>query len=149
MTFGSFSREVVDTDAPRPMISIHVRFLRGRKPTAMYTALVAQQDGEYRYVNSRLVTNAQGITRCSSLCFRCQLHYLQLTGVWFASLRSDLVRSYTNCPKCPRSYDSNQLRKKRFILSSPFFIPGKFQAVGVWVKTLKSSTNLTGNIVPV
>ncbi|CAN0496359.1 unnamed protein product, partial [Ectocarpus sp. 8 AP-2014] len=30
-----------------------------RKPTAMYTALVAQQEGEYRYVNSRLLTNAQ------------------------------------------------------------------------------------------
>lgn len=26
----------------------------------MYTALVAQQEGEYRYVNSRLLTNAQG-----------------------------------------------------------------------------------------
>lgn len=43
------------------MISIRFRFVRGRKPTAMYTALVAQQDGEYRYVNSRLLTNAQGL----------------------------------------------------------------------------------------
>lgn len=37
-----------------------------RKPTAMYTALVAQQEGEYRYVNSRLLTNAQGL--CGECC---------------------------------------------------------------------------------
>ena len=47
---------------PRPsMFPTFVRFLGDRKPTAMYTALVAQQDGEYRYVNSRLLTNAQGM----------------------------------------------------------------------------------------
>lgn len=34
--------------------------VQNRKPTGMYTALVAQQEGEYRYVNSRLLTNAQG-----------------------------------------------------------------------------------------
>lgn len=31
----------------------------------MYTALVAQQEGEYRYVNSRLLTNAQGARELS------------------------------------------------------------------------------------
>lgn len=33
----------------------------------MYTALVAQQEGEYRYVNSRLLTNAQGILKNGGL----------------------------------------------------------------------------------
>ncbi|CAM9545305.1 unnamed protein product, partial [Hapterophycus canaliculatus] len=55
----------VDAAAPATMIAYLL--LSGialgalRKPTAMYTALVAQQEGEYRYVNSRLLTNAQEI----------------------------------------------------------------------------------------
>ncbi|CAM9864511.1 unnamed protein product [Choristocarpus tenellus] len=31
-----------------------------RKPTSMYTALVAHHEGEYRFANSRLITNAEG-----------------------------------------------------------------------------------------
>eukprot|EP00903_Cladosiphon_okamuranus_P014330 g13308.t1 len=55
----------VDTAAPTAMIAYLL--LSGvalgalRKPTGMYTALVAQQEGKYRFVNSRLLTNAQEI----------------------------------------------------------------------------------------
>ncbi|CAM9098796.1 unnamed protein product [Ectocarpus sp. 4 AP-2014] len=53
----------VDAVAPATMIAYlllsGVALSALRKPTAMYTALVAQQEGEYRYVNSRLLTNAQ------------------------------------------------------------------------------------------
>ncbi|CAM9106608.1 unnamed protein product [Ascophyllum nodosum] len=57
-------------DAVAPATMIGYLLLSGvalgalRKPTAAYTSLVAQQEGEYRYVNSRLLTNAQEIAFC-------------------------------------------------------------------------------------
>ncbi|CAM9253266.1 unnamed protein product [Pylaiella littoralis] len=62
---GGAEGGAVDAAAPATMIAYLL--LSGvalgalRKPTGMYTALVAQQEGEYRYVNSRLLTNAQEI----------------------------------------------------------------------------------------
>ena len=103
MIFGLFSREV-DTAAPRSMISIRFRSVRGRKPTAMYTALVAQQDGEYRYVNSRLLTNAQGSALTLFLPARCTICPVP---VWSLSRFDRILLSLIRKPNASRWKNNN------------------------------------------